>query len=79
MQLAPTVGPAFDDFLSFGDGRARNDLYDPEFITLMISVMNSRLWRSFQADSDRHRTMKNRQIRVLKITPSFKKTKQYDT
>ena len=49
----------------WGLERAWNDLYNPESITLIISVMNSGLWRSFQAPSNRHRTMKNRQIRFL--------------
>ena len=46
---------------------ARNDLYNPKFITLIISVKNSGLYRSFLACSDRHRMMKNRQIRVLLV------------
>ena len=45
--------------------RARNDLHNPELITLIISVINSWLWRLFRAHSKRHRTMKNRQIWVL--------------
>ena len=41
MVLQYILGLVFDEFSSFGDDR--NDLYNPEFITLMISVMNSGL------------------------------------
>ena len=43
--------------------RARNDLYNPEFITLIIT--------SFRACFDHHRTMKNRQIRILVLIQNF--------
>ena len=44
---------------------ARNDFYNPELITLIISVINSGLKSSFRARSDRHRMMKICQIRCL--------------
>ena len=65
------LGLVFDGFSIFivlrRSEQAWNDLYNPEFITLMISVLNSGLWMSFRACSDRRRTMKLRQIRVLTL------------
>ena len=46
--------------------RAGYDLYNPEFITLMISVMNSRFKGHSEPYSDRRKMMKIHEIRVLK-------------
>ena len=44
----------------------RNELHhNPEFIMLLIRVMNSGLWRSFRAHSDEHGTTKIRHFIVF--------------
>ena len=45
---------------------ARNDNSHPEFITLLISVMNSGWELSFRAHSDEHGTLKNQSLRYLR-------------
>ena len=43
----------------------------PEFITLLISVMNSGWQLSFRAHSDEHGTMKNQSLRYLNFSQYF--------
>ena len=50
---------------------ARNDNSHPEFITLLISVMNSGWQLSFRAHSDEHGTMKNQSLRYLNFSQYF--------